>query len=93
VNPQTENPDTFAEDPIAVLKVDALKMVGCCIECGSCYIDCAFNNYGSDPAGCQAWIRESNDHLLGKRKDISDELNDANFKCAECNRCFNSCPE
>jgi len=93
MNPYTENPDTMAEDPLAKLQQDALNMVDKCIECGSCYIDCAFNNYGDDPDQCQDWIRESNDFLLGKQKDISDELKDANLKCAECNRCFNSCPE
>jgi len=93
VNPYTENPDTMAEDPLGYLRRDALAMVGKCIECGSCYIDCAFNNYGDDPSRCQEWIRESNDFLLGKRKKLSPELVEANFKCAECNRCFNSCPE
>jgi Fe-S oxidoreductase len=83
----------MAEDPLESLRRDALAMVEKCIECGSCYIDCAFNNYGDDAARCQQWIRESNDYLLRKEKKLPPELYDANFKCAECNRCFNSCPE
>ncbi len=93
MNPYTDNPDTMAEDPAAELQQDALNMVNKCIECGSCYVDCAFHNYGDDPAQCQSWIRESNDFLRGKIKGLSVELKDANLKCAECNRCFNSCPE
>ncbi len=93
MNPAIENPDTFISDPVKGLQQDALAMVEKCIECGSCYIDCAFSNYGNDREQCKKWIRESNDFLRGKIKKISPELTDANLKCAECNRCFNSCPE
>ncbi len=93
MNPNTENPDTFSSQPLQSLKQDALAMVQKCIECGSCYVDCAFNNYGDDPEKCQQLIRESNDFLQGKSQKISKELIEANFKCAECNRCHNSCPE
>ena len=93
MNPITENPDTFHPNALDELKKDALHMVARCIECGSCYVDCAFGNYGDDPAECQAMIRESNDFLLGKIDTVSDRLKDATLKCAECNRCFSSCPE
>ncbi|MDF1556399.1 MAG: hypothetical protein P1P84_25255, partial [Deferrisomatales bacterium] len=93
MNPRTENPDTFTDTPLKALEVDAREMVARCIECGSCYVDCAFGNYGDDPERCRAWIRQSNDFLLGRRKKLEPELVDANLKCAECNRCFNSCPE
>jgi Fe-S oxidoreductase len=93
MNRKTENSDTFSDFPVESLKHDALAMVGKCIECGSCYVDCAFNNYGNDSDQCQQWIRESNDFLQGKIKKLSKELIEANFKCAECNRCYQSCPE
>jgi len=93
VNSQTENPDTFSNDPLTDLKQDALNMVGNCIECGSCYIDCAFSNYGDDPEQCRQWIRQSNDFLSGKIKTVDRGLVEANFRCAECNRCHHSCPE
>ncbi len=93
MNPETENPDSFIENPLDHLRVDAQAMVDKCIECGSCYVDCAFGNYGNDHEQCQKWIRESNDFLTGKIKSISRELVEANFKCAECNRCYYSCPE
>ncbi len=93
MNSLTENPDTFCDDPLDALRKDALGMVDKCIECGSCYIDCAFGNYGDEPHDCRKWIRESNDFLRGKTKELTPELVDANLKCAECNRCFNSCPE
>ena len=93
MNYQTENPDTFSDDALAELKLDALAMVDKCIECGSCYVDCAFFNYGDDPIHCQALIRESNDFIRGKSKTISEELTKANLSCAECNQCYESCPE
>jgi len=68
-------------------------MVDKCIECGSCYIDCAFGNYSDDSEKCRQWIRESNDFLLGNIKSISQDLKEANLKCAQCNRCYESCPE
>jgi ferredoxin len=93
VNPNTENPDTFAEDPVEGLRRDALAMVEKCIECGSCYVDCAFGNYPDDPKQCRQWIRESNDFILGRTKSLASDPIQANFRCAECNRCFESCPE
>ncbi len=93
MNRQTENPDTFREGPVDALRDDALEMVGKCIECGSCYIDCAFDNYSDDADLCKKWIRESNDYLLGNISEISPELTAANLRCAQCNRCFLSCPE
>ena len=93
MNNITENPNAFSENPVDSLKGDALSMVDKCIECGSCYVDCAFDNYSDDSEKCRQWIRESNDFLMGKVKKISSELTDANLKCAECNRCFSNCPE
>lgn len=93
MNHLTENPDTFCKDPLAELKDDALQMVADCIECGSCYVDCAFSNYGDDPDQCRHWIRQSNDFLTGKIKAVDRQLVEANFRCAECNRCHHSCPE
>ncbi len=93
MNNHTENPDTFSDNALADLRRDALLMVDKCIECGSCYVDCAFYNYGDDPAHCQALIRESNDFIRGNIKKISQELTRANFRCAECNHCYECCPE
>ena len=93
MNPKTENPDTFCDNPVDALKNDALTMVDQCIECGSCYVDCAFRNYGDDPDECQKMIIESNDFLRGRIDEVSEKLADATLKCAECNRCHNSCPE
>ena len=93
MNQRTENPDTFQDDPVEGLREDALVMVSQCIECGSCYVDCAFGNYPESTDTCKEWIRESNDFILGKRKDVGKALKDANLKCAECNRCHVTCPE
>ena len=86
MNQRTENPNTFRDAPVEGLREDALAMVAQCIECGSCYVDCAFGNYPESTDTCKEWIRESNDFILGKRKDVGKGLKDANLKCAECNR-------
>ncbi len=75
LNEITENPDTFTYDSMVELRADALDMVSKCIECCSCYIDCAFGNYRDNAEQCKAWIRESNDFLTGKIKSISKEIN------------------
>ena len=93
MDPIIENPEIFIENPEDGLKRDAQAMVDQCIECGSCYVDCAFGNYGTDVEQAKAWIRESNDFIRGRIKTLSPELVDANLKCAECNRCHVNCPE
>lgn len=93
MDPVIVNPETFIENPVNGLEGDARAMVDQCIECGSCYADCAFDNYGTDVERAKAWIRESNDFIRGRIKTLSPELVDANLKCAECNRCHESCPE
>lgn len=93
MNHRTENPDTFSEDPVESLREDALEMVDKCIECGACYIDCAFQNYSDDIQQCRDWVRESNDYIRGNRKSVSSALATATLRCAECNRCHISCPE
>jgi len=71
MNTHTETPDTFSDDPLEDLHQDALSMVDKCIECGSCYFDCAFHNYGYDPANYQALIGQPNDFIRGNIKRIS----------------------
>ncbi len=93
MNPNTVNPNSFCDNPLEELRKDALSMVTRCIECGSCYVDCAFGNYGDDPALCSRWVRESNDFIRGKIKHIDPDLYEANLQCTQCNRCHTSCPE
>jgi len=93
MNPKTENPDSFNENPLGSLGEDALVLVDQCIECGSCYINCTFGNYGDDRERCRQWVRESNNFIQGKVKSIIPELIEANFKCAACNRCHFTCPK
>lgn len=93
MNPHTENPDIFADQPVEALRQDALAMVEQCSGCGLCYLRCAFANYGDDPAVCRQWVRESNDYLLGRIDSLNPELTEATFRCAQCNRCRVQCPK